>query len=73
MHEISKALEGEPARLLLVGPAQAKTRLKSHLEREHPLIAKNIAGVESIDRATDGQIVHFAKTFFTKLGVFDAI
>ena len=73
MHEVAKRLETEPARLLLVGPAQAKTRLKNHIDREHPKVAKNVVGVETMDKATDGEVLHFARTFFTKLGVFEAI
>ena len=73
MHEVAKHLETEPARILLVGPAQAKTRLKNHIELEHPKVAKNVVGVETMDKATDGQILHFARDFFTKLNTFDAI
>lgn len=73
MHEVAVHLDQEPARLLLVGPAQAKTRLKNHIDKEHPKVAKNIVGVETMDKATDGEIVHFAHKFFTKLGAFDAI
>ncbi len=73
MHEVATRLDGEPARILLLGPAQAKTRLKNHIDREHPKVAKNVVGVETMDKATDGQILHFARTFFTKLNAFEAI
>lgn len=73
MHEVAVNLDKEPARLLLVGPAQAKLRLKSHIEKEHQKLAKNIVGVETMDKATEGEILHFARTFFTKLNAFDAI
>ena len=73
MHEVARTLDQEPARLLLVGPAQAKTRLKKHLDREHPKTAKNVVGIEAMDKATDGEILNFARKFFTKLDAFDAI
>jgi stalled ribosome rescue protein Dom34 len=73
MHEVATELEKSPSRVLLVGPAEAKVRLKSHLDREHPAVAKNVVGVETLDKSTEGQIVDFAHRFFKKLGMYDAI
>jgi stalled ribosome rescue protein Dom34 len=73
MHEVATALGKEDARVLLVGPAQAKTRLKTHIENEHSHLAKQIVGVKTMDRATGPQIVAFAREYFTQLGVFAAI
>ena len=73
VHEVALALEKEDARLLLVGPAQAKDRLKSHLESKHPNLAKKVVGVETMDKATGPQIVAFGRAFYTKLDVFDSL
>ncbi len=73
VHELASILEKDDARFLLVGPAQAKLRLKSHIDREHPRLSKKIVGVETMDKATIPQIVAFGRQFYTKLSVFDAI
>ena len=73
VHELATLLEKDDARLLLVGPAQAKIRLKSHIDREHPQLAKNIVGVETMDKATIPQIVSFGREFYTKLSAFESI
>ncbi|HVK61880.1 MAG TPA: hypothetical protein VM432_10035 [Bdellovibrionales bacterium] len=73
VHELATLLEQEPARILLVGPAQTKTRLMKHIERQHPQLAKSIVGLETMDKASTQQVVHFARSYFTKLGVYEAI
>lgn len=73
VHEVALALEKDDARLLLVGPAQAKDRLKSHIEHKYPELAKKIVGVETMDKPTGPQVVAFGRAFYTKLDVFDAI
>ena len=73
VHEVALALEKDDARILLVGPAQAKDRLKSHIEAKHPLLAKKIVGVETMDKSTGPQVVAFGRAFYTKLGVFEAL
>jgi stalled ribosome rescue protein Dom34 len=70
LHELAVSLEAEPSRILLVGPAQAKTRLNTHIQDRHPELAKNIVGIETMDKATNPQIVAFARKFFTKLNVY---
>ncbi len=73
MHEVAERLESEQAKVLIVGPAQAKLRLKSHIEREHPKLAKLVVGIEGMDKQTTPQVVDFARKFFTKLGAFESI
>lgn len=73
LEKVSAYLEADDARLLLVGPAQAKNRLKSHFERRHPKLAKRTVGVETMDKSTLPQIKAFGRKYFAKLNRFDAI
>lgn len=52
--------------ILIVGPADAKTALKSFLERRKPLQAANIVAVEPLDHISDGQILTYAREFFAR-------
>lgn len=55
---------------LLVGPGLAKTHLKTHVEEHHSLSAKKIVGVESMDKATDGEIRDFAHEYFKQKNAY---
>ena len=61
--DIAKVLE--PSReILVVGHGTAKTEF-AHFVRDHvPLLMPRIVGVETLDKATDGEIVAFARKFF---------
>jgi hypothetical protein len=50
--------------ILIFGPGEAKTELKTHLER-HKLTGR-IAGIETADRMTDRQIAAKVRRFFLK-------
>ena len=50
--------------ILLVGPASAKTELRTYLEHAHPAIAARISAVETMDHPTDGQLLAHARHFF---------
>ena len=53
------------ARVFLVaGPANAKGELVKYLEREAPDLHRRLAGVETMDRVTDGELLKAARRFF---------
>ncbi len=63
-HEVAGALTNAHE-VLLVGPGDAKTHFRTHLEsHHHNQIGNKIVGVETVDHPTDGQIVALAKKFF---------
>lgn len=65
-HELAGALK-EAHEILLVGPGDAKTHFRHHLEAHHHAdVNKKIVGVETVDHPTDGQIVALGKKFFKK-------
>lgn len=73
-HEVAQQLIKDKAdRWLILGPGLAKSHFKSHVERHHANYTRNIVGVEAMDKATDGEITHFAHDYFKKLGVFDSL
>lgn len=73
-HEVAEFLiKDEAERWLIIGPGLAKTHFKSHVERHHSQQAKRIVGVEAMDKATDGEITHFAHGFFKKMGLFEGL
>ena len=50
--------------ILITGPANAKQELSAYLAENQPAIAARIAGVESLDHPTDGELLKLARTFF---------
>ena len=50
--------------VLITGPANAKTELVKHIQRHMPALSAKIAGVESIDHPTDGELLKFARRHF---------
>ena len=50
--------------ILVTGPANEKTELVKHIERHMPILRAKIAGVETVDHPTDGELVAFARTYF---------
>ncbi len=63
LHEVVKALAGAHA-ILITGPSSAKTELIAHIQKHDPAVAKNIAGVETVDHPSDGQLVAHARKYF---------
>ena len=49
---------------LLVGPGGAKSELLSHLDAHVPWLKAQLAGVESMDHPTDGELLDHAKRAF---------
>jgi stalled ribosome rescue protein Dom34 len=50
--------------VLITGPANAKNELVKHIERHAPELNTKIAGVETVDHPTDGELVANARKFF---------
>ena len=50
--------------IVIFGPAQAKHELVEWINRHAPSIGDKVIGVETLDRATDGELVAFAKQYF---------
>lgn len=63
-HDVANELLGT-TELLVVGPGQAKTRFKTHLDSHHHQdLSKAVVGVETVDHPTDPQILAVGKKFF---------
>lgn len=63
LHEVAAALTGVRA-ALITGPANAKLELVNHIKEHDPQLAGIIAGVETLDHPTDGELVAHARRFF---------
>lgn len=63
--EIAAHLAGTGA-ILIIGPAETKTELKTFLEAQAPAIAAKVIGVEPLDEESEGEIVAFARKFFVR-------
>ena len=63
MHKVAAALAGSE-KVLITGPAQAKTQLVKHMHVHDPLLAKHIVGIETVDHPSDKQLVAHARDYF---------
>ena len=59
----SKALAGTGT-ILIVGPAGAKTELANHLAAHAPGLSTRVAGVETVDHSSEGELLALARQFF---------
>lgn len=50
--------------ILIIGPANEKLALISHIDRRAPGLKPKIRGVETVDHPTDGEILALARRFF---------
>ncbi|MFZ4738676.1 MAG: translational machinery protein [Bradymonadia bacterium] len=64
-HEVTRTLEGVEA-VLIVGPSTAKLELIKYVHQHDHLLEPRIVGVETVDHPTDGQLVAYAKKYFTQ-------
>jgi stalled ribosome rescue protein Dom34 len=64
-HGIAEAL-ASPSEILIVGPGQAKTALFKHLHAHDPKVAAKVAGIETADHPSDGQVVAHARKYFER-------
>jgi len=60
---VAKVLKGSPE-ILVTGPASAKNELVKHIQEHDGQLAKAIAGVESLDHPTEGEILAPARKWF---------
>ena len=63
--EIATALKGL-SKVLVTGPASAKTEFVKHVESRDKALAKAIAGVESSDHPSVGELLAHARKWFEK-------
>lgn len=63
LQKVARAIADAGA-ILVTGPANAKTELVKHIERHMPALRAKIAGVETVDHPTDGELVAHARTYF---------
>ncbi len=52
-------------KILITGPANAKTELVKHIHRHTPELIERIAAVETIDHPSDKQLVAYARKYFS--------
>ena len=64
-HDVADALKDTQS-LFVVGPANSKTELVKHLHAHFPELGKRIAGVEAMERVTDGELLDAARHFFKR-------
>jgi stalled ribosome rescue protein Dom34 len=50
--------------ILITGPANAKTELVKYIKEHSPNLKTKIAGVETVDHPTDGELVDHARKYF---------
>jgi stalled ribosome rescue protein Dom34 len=50
--------------ILITGPTNAKTELIKHIHNHAPKLMNAIAGVETVDHPSDGQLVAHARKYF---------
>ena len=60
---VTDALAGAGT-ILIVGPAGAKTELASHLAAHAPGLSTRVAGVETVDHPSEGELLALARQFF---------
>jgi stalled ribosome rescue protein Dom34 len=63
--EIAAHLAGAGA-ILIAGPAETKTELKTFLDAQAPAIAAKVIGMEPLDAESEGEIIAFAHKFFVR-------
>ncbi|KIZ47540.1 MULTISPECIES: hypothetical protein [Rhodopseudomonas] len=65
-HYLKAAMDAiaDAGAVLIVGPAHTKTDLVKYIEQHNPKLNSVIAGVETVDHPTDGQIVALARKYF---------
>ena len=63
LHSVAASIADAGA-VLITGPANTKTDLVKHIHDHDPRLAKIIAGIETVDHPSDGQLVAFARKYF---------
>ena len=63
LHSVAHAV-ADAGEVLITGPADAKNELVRHIEKHDPALKKRIAGVETVDHPSDGQLLAHARKYF---------
>jgi len=63
LHAVAQAISDAGA-VLITGPGNAKNELMKHIENHDAPLKKLIAGVETVDHPSDGQLVAHARKYF---------
>ena len=61
--EVAAALK-DAGEFLVAGPAAAKTEFVKFLHRDAPDLIEHLAGIETLDRVTDPQLLAEARRYF---------
>jgi stalled ribosome rescue protein Dom34 len=64
--QVCDALKGIPE-VLVAGGHQAQTDFRHYVEKHRPQVAKQIAGWETVDHPSQGQLVALARKHFNKV------
>lgn len=62
-HSVALALAGID-KILITGPANAKTELMKHIHRDEKALIDHVIGIETVDRPTDKELVAHARAYF---------
>lgn len=65
LHAVSQSVADAGA-VLITGPGSAKTELIKHIHQHDPNLVNFIAGVETVDHPSDGQLVAYARNYLAK-------
>jgi stalled ribosome rescue protein Dom34 len=63
LHTVAQSVADAGA-ILLTGPGKAKNELAAHIEQHDPKLKKLIAGIETVDHPSDGELVAHARKYF---------
>jgi stalled ribosome rescue protein Dom34 len=63
LHQVATAIADVKA-VLITGPANEKHELMKHIQRHDPQVAKIVAGVETLDHPTNGELIAHARRYF---------
>jgi stalled ribosome rescue protein Dom34 len=63
LHAVAEAI-ADAGEVLITGPANAKTELVKHIHQHDPKLMSVIAGIETVDHPSDGQLLAHARKYF---------
>jgi stalled ribosome rescue protein Dom34 len=63
LHAVAQSVADAGA-ILVTGPGAAKNELVTHIGQHDPKLKKLIAGVETVDHPSDGELVAHARKYF---------
>lgn len=65
-HELAAELQGAE-QLLIAGPGSAKLEFSRYLHAHDKALEQKVVGIETVDHPSDGQLIAFATTCFTRI------